>query len=310
MKRLQHIPVPILPTMVGACTLSNVFLTMGYTWIRHITMLAATLILLAYIGKLVLYPSTCKKEYSNTVPMSLYAGFSMLLMILGSYYMDMNAMLGKGLWLLGIVIHAIHILIFAWCNVAHGVKMDTFVPSWFVTANGIMVSVVVGTAMKEPLISKIIVYYGIIIFTVLIPFMIYRLYKYPIKDAFYHTQAIILAPSSLCVVCYLNVIKDPNPIILYYLYACVALSLLFIIIKLPSFFSFTFTPAYAGLTFPMAIGCVATSKFAAYISTQGMQEFGSVLKEIGGIQIYLTTGIIAYVLIQFMIMLKKSIHTA
>ena len=48
--------------------------------------------------------------------------------------------------------------------------MDTFVPSWFVTYNGIMVSTVVGGVMNEPLIGKIVVYYGIAVFTVIIPF--------------------------------------------------------------------------------------------------------------------------------------------
>lgn len=310
MKRLQNIPVPLLPTMVGACTLGNVFQGMGYTWIRHITMISATLIIIAYLFKMIMYSDTCKKEYSNTVPASLYAGFTMILMILGSYYFDMNQMIGKGLWFIGLGLHAIHLLVFIWRNVLHGINKDTFVPSWFVTFNGIMVSTVVGGVMKEPLISKIVVYYGIAVFTLIIPFMIYRLIKVPLKDAFFHTQAIVLAPSSLCIVSYLNVVKDPNPIIVYYLYAAVALALVFIIIKLPAFFSFKFTPGYAGLTFPMAIGCVATTKFAAYMTAQGMGDVAAILKEISGIQVYMTTGIIAYVLIQFIIMWKNSIRTA
>ena len=56
--------------------------------------------------------------------------------------------------------------------------MDTFVPSYFVTYNGIMVSVVIGGVMKEPTILKIVTYYGIGVFTLIIPFMIYRLVKH------------------------------------------------------------------------------------------------------------------------------------
>lgn len=36
-KKVKNLPVPILPTMVGAFTLSNVYSSMGYTWVRHIT---------------------------------------------------------------------------------------------------------------------------------------------------------------------------------------------------------------------------------------------------------------------------------
>ena len=304
--RLANLPVPILPTMVGACTLSNVFQSLGYTGVRHITMIAASVILLVYLGKIIVHFDTFRKEYRTTVPSSLYAGFTMVLMILGSYYFDMNAMIGKAMWFTGIILHTIHILLFTIRNLRN-FQWDTFVPSWFVTYNGIMVSTVVGGVMKEPLIAKIVVYYGIAVFTLIIPFMIYRLIKFPIKDAMFHTQAIVLAPSSLCVVSYLNVVETPNPLILYYLYAAVLCALLFIIIKLPSFFSFPFAPGYAGLTFPMAIGIVATTKFSAYLVGEGRSEAAVMLKELSGIQLYLTTGIIAYVLIQFVIMLKKSL---
>ena len=57
-KKVKNLPVPILPTMVGAFTLSNVYSGMGYTWIRHITAWAAIaviyLIFLRYVFILIL----------------------------------------------------------------------------------------------------------------------------------------------------------------------------------------------------------------------------------------------------------------
>lgn len=297
--KLKGIPVPLLPTMVGAATLSNVFLILGYTWVRHITIALSILVLLAYIGKIVTNFDTCKTEYSNTVPASLYAGFTMITMIIGSYIFDFSPVIGKGLWFIGLILHAIHIVIFTYRNVIKGVNIDTFVPSWFVTYNGIMVSTVVGGVMNEPTIGKIVVYYGIGVFTVIIPFMIYRLIKHPIKDAMYHTQAIVLAPSSLCVVSYINYFATPNFVILSLLYIAVLCALVFIIIKLPKFFSFSFNPGFAGLTFPMAIGIVASIKMSGYLTTQGYTTLATIVKEISGIQIYLTTAIIAFVLFNF-----------
>ena len=86
LQKIENLPVAILPTMVGALTLSTVYSNMGYTWIRHITSWAAVVVLLTYVVKLAVYPKTCMKEYSNTVPASLYAGFTMITMILGSYF--------------------------------------------------------------------------------------------------------------------------------------------------------------------------------------------------------------------------------
>ena len=306
LQKIENLPVPILPTMVGALTLSTVYSNMGYTWVRHITSWIAVIVLLSYITKMIVYPKTCLKEYSNTVPASLYAGFTMITMILGGYFYNASPVFGKTLWFTGLILHAIHILIFTYRNVVKGVNMQTFVPSWFVTYNGIMVSTVVGGVMNEPAICKIVVYYGIAVFTIIIPFMLYRLLKHELKEPMYHTQAILLAPSSLCLVSYLNFIETPNKFIIYYLYLAVICALIFIIVKLPTFFSFIFHPGFAGLTFPMAIGTVASSKMSAYLIGQGYEILGNIINQISGIQIYITTGIISVVLFKFFMLLVDS----
>ena len=288
--------------LVGALTLSNVLSGMGYTWIRHGTMWAATVILLLYIIKIVKFPKFCLKEYQTVVPCSLYAAFTMITMILGSYYFDYIPALGKGMWAAAICIHAVHILIFTYRNVIAKRDINTFVPSWFVTYNGIMVSCVVGGAMNAAGVLKYIVYYGIIIYFIIVPIMIWRLLKVEVKAPVYHTMAVLLAPCSLCVVSYLNVIPNPNAGLLYVLYGCVLASLLFIIVKLPKFFSVPFTPGFAGMTFPMAIGIVASTKMAGFLTGAGQEALAGVVKQISGIQIYLTTMIIGYVLLNFVIM--------
>lgn len=303
--RLKKMPVPLLPTMVGACTLSNVYLTQGFPLVRHITMISALAIWLIYLIRFFIIFETCKTEYKTTVPSSLYAGFTMLMMILGSYIFDFNPVIGKIFWSLGLGLHALHIFIFTYRNIITNFNIDTFVPSYFVTYNGIMVSVVVGGVMKEPTIGKLVTYYGIGIFTLIIPFMIHRLIKHELKDVFYHTQAIVLAPSSLCTVSYLNSVKDPNIYLLGYLYICVLLTLVFIIYKLPKFFSFGFSPAFAGLTFPMAIGIVATTKMSGYLKTIGYSDLAMFLTQLSGIQLYLTSGIVFYVLLNMLIWIRK-----
>lgn len=99
MERLKKMPVPVLPAFVGALTLSNVYGGMGYTWFRYLVMAAATIIIICYIVKIILYPGVCVSEYRLTVPSSLYAGFTMCLMILGSFYYEMGLGFGKWIWL-------------------------------------------------------------------------------------------------------------------------------------------------------------------------------------------------------------------
>lgn len=302
MNRLERMPVPVLPTFVGALTLGNVYSGMGYAWVRHLTMWAATIIILLYLIKIVRFPGTCKKEYETVVPCSLYAGFTMVLMILGSYYFDYVPALGKGLWMAGLAVHAVHILVFTWRNVIRKRDINTFVPSWYVTYNGIMVSCVVGGAMNAGGVLRIVLYYGIAVYFVILPFMLWRLITVEVKQPVYHTMAVLLAPCSLCVVSYLNVEAAPNEILLFLLYFCVLASLAFIIIKLPKFFSFSFAPGFAGMTFPMCIGIVATNKMSAYLAGSGRDTLAAVTGQLAGIQIYLTTMIAGFVLLNFLIM--------
>ena len=305
MRRLEKMPVPVLPTFVGALTLSNVYSGMGFTWVRHMTMWAATIILLVYIVKIITYTQTCKQEYETVVPCSLYAGFTMMMMILGSYYLDYVPAFGKAIWSIAIVIHAIHILIFTYRNVIKKRDVNTFVPSWFVTYNGIMVSCVVGGAMNAAGVLKYIVYYGIAVYLVIIPIMIWRLLTVEVKAPVYHTMAVVLAPCSLCVVSYINVIPEPNAMLLYFLYGCVLVSLLFIIMKLPKFFAYPFAPGFAGMTFPMAIGIVASTKMAGYLAANGNAGLASAVTQLSGIQIYLTSMLVGYVLLNFAMMALK-----
>ena len=84
---------------------------------------------------------------------------------------------------------------------------------------------------------------------------------------------------------------------------------IFILVKLPKFFSYDFHPGFAGLTFPMAIGIVASSKMSAYLIKQGYESFGNAVNQIAGIQMYITTAIIGFVLFKFFMMLVNSYKT-
>lgn len=307
LNKLEKMPVPLLPATVGACTLANVYFGMGYTWIREITIIIATIIWFVYLIRFFTVTDTVKKEYLATVPSSLYAGFTMLMMIFGNYYFNHNEIIGKGFWFSGVILHSIHIVIFTYRNIFKGVNMDTFVPSYFVTYNGIMVSVVMGKVMNQPMLLKIITIYGIAIFLLLLPFMIYRLFKYEIKDMFYHTQAILLAPSSLCTVSYILAFENKNIYLLGLLYILVLGAFIFIIYKLPKFFSFNFMPTYAGMTFPMAIGIVATLRMSEVVGKLGYIELSSVLTQLSGIQLYLTTGIIFFYYIKMINWIRENV---
>ncbi len=302
--KTKHIPLPLVPCMLGACTLSNIYSGLGFTFIRHLTIFFSILIVLLYLIKIIAHPSIIKEEYKNPVTSSLYPGICMVCMVIGSYFYDYFNTFGKIIWIIAIVFHIIHIGVFTYLHFIKSRDINTFLPTWFVTYNGIMVSSVVGANMNSDKFLTFIVYYGTITYFLILPFMLWRLVKFEIKDTMQHGTAILLGPCSLCVVSYINIIKNPNIILVWILYICVLLSLLYVLIMLPKFFSYVFTPAFAGLTFPMAIGTVATQKMIFYLDNIGYEKISSIFKQLEGVQIYITTAIIAFVLFNFIKLLR------
>lgn len=309
MERLEKIPVPVIAAFLSFLTLGNVYGGLGFVWLRYLIMTCGTVFILCYILKLALYPGTCLKEYEQTIPASLYGAFSMVLMVLGSFYYEIGLGFGRIIWFIAVAIHFVHIIVFTlkhtFGNVLSRKNFLPMMPSWFVTYNGWMVACVTGGKMNAAPILKVITIYGCIIYLVLVPFMIWRLLNVEIKSAAYHTMAVLLAPCSLCVVSLINVYGTPNSAILMLMYFCVLASLAFIIIKLPDFFSFQFYPGFAGLTFPMAIGVVASQKMAGYLTNAGNEAMANAVTQLSGLQIFLTTMLVGYVMLMFTRMFLK-----
>jgi len=312
MDRLERIPVPAIATFLALLTLSNVYGGLGFVWFRYLVMACGTVFIICYILKIIMFPKTVWNEYSQVIPCSLYAALTMCMMILGSFYLEIGTnfsipalqIIGKAVWYFAVAVHTVHLIRFIIMNMFLHRNVMTTMPSWFVTLNGYMVACVTGGAMNAKPILTVITIYGCIIYVIMLPIMIWRLMKVEIKAPTYHTMAILLAPCSLCVVSLINVYGKPNSLLLGFMYLCVVCTLIFIIIKLPDFFSYKFYPGYAGLTFPMAIGIVATQKMAGYLAETG-SGLAEAVGQLAGLQIFLTSGLVFYVLVMLSRMLFR-----
>lgn len=310
MSRLEKIPVPCIATFLSFMTLGNVYGGLGFVWLRYLIMTLGTIFMVSYTIKMIMFPKTCLKEYEQTIPASLYGAFSMCWMVLGSFYYEIGLPFGKVIWFIAVAIHCAQIIVF---TVKHSfgkvILPKNFIgmmPSWFVTYNGWMVACVTGGKMNAGPILKFITIYGCIIYVVIVPFMIWRLLNVEIKAAAYHTMAVLLAPCSLCVVSLINVNGQNNGIVLTFMYICVLASLAFILFKLPDFFSYDFYPGFAGLTFPMAIGVVASQKMAGYLVEKGSEAMGNACTQLAGLQIFVTSMLVGYVMLMFLRMFLKT----
>ncbi len=304
LKRIERMPIPAVACTVALCTLSNVYSGLGFPLVRHISMIIGTIVLLAYLYKFIAFPEAIKKDYEHTIFSSLYGVVSMLMMLVSSYYIKWIPAF-KYVLILAVILHAIQIVVFIYLHLFKKFDKFFFMPSWFVTFNGIMVSTVVGATVLPPFMAKAVLCWGIFIYTITIPFMVYRLAKVEVKPPTVHTQAILIAPCSLIVVSYINIAQNPSLTFLAVYYTAVLASLIFTIIKIPKFFSVPFAPTFAGLTFPMAIGIVASQKMSGFVGNLGYATASNIINQIAGVQIYLTTAIVAFVAFNFYRMLTK-----
>ena len=152
MSRLERIPVPCVATFLSFLTLGNVYGGLGFVWLRYLIMALGTIFMICYILKIAMFSKTFLSEYDQTIPASLYGAFSMVLMVLGSFYYEMGLPFGKIIWFIGVAIHCVHIIIFTIKHTFGKVLLPknfiNMMPSWFVTYNGWMVACVTGGKMR------------------------------------------------------------------------------------------------------------------------------------------------------------------
>lgn len=236
----------------------------------------------------------------NTVTATLYATFSMLTMVLSSFIVAYIPFLGKLLWLAGIAIQTTLIIMLFGLHIFKKRNLDVILPSWYVTLLGLLVSTAIGGDMGFPVLQKIIVVYGFIMYFGTIAFVVYRLFKKDLPKPARYTKTILLAPISLVIVGYINVFENKSQLLATILMIILAVTMIYVLTQTKSFMEGGFTPGYAALTFPHAIAVIATLKLSTYF-TDINPALSSGLYQIAGIQIFFTTAVILFTLYSFWI---------
>ena len=309
--KVSKLLLPVVPAALGLLVLSGVYDTLGFPIVHWLAVAAATAVVVLYALKIAFHlRSVVAAEYANPMLAALYPTVPMLVMVLCVFY----AQLFPAAWaaaqavffaMLGLL--CVHVAVFFARFFLRRFEWKTFMPSWYVTTNGVMVSTVAGMPfMPEPLAVGIVVW-GIAIYVAVTPFMLWRMKRCEVAEAMMHSQAIMLGPCSMCLVSYVNVFPDPNLVVMGLLFACEAVSLVYVVAKLPKFFGVAFHPGYAGMTFPMAVGLLATRGLAGALEGAGLSGAAWAVEQLAGVQLVLATTIVAVVSARFLGMLAAGL---
>ncbi len=302
--KVSRIPLPVVPATLGLLVLSGTYDMLGFPLVHVLAVAVATLVAAAYCLKVAFHlKSVVAAEYANPMLAALYPTLPMLVMVLCAYYASLfpaSETAAKTVFFSLMALLVAHVVVFFVRFFLRRFEWKTFMPSWYVTTNGVMVSTVAGMAfMPKPLAVGVVVW-GIAIYVLVTPFMLWRMKRCEVAEATMHSQAIMLGPCSMCLVSYLNVWSEPHLLVVVPLFACIVVSLAYVIGKLPTFFSVAFHPGYAGMTFPMAVGLLATSGAASAFQTAGLPDVAWTVQQLAGIQLLLTTVIVCVVAARFL----------
>ncbi|WP_353095751.1 TDT family transporter [Tissierella praeacuta] len=253
---IRKLPVPIVGLMLALAAAGNLVLSYGEIY-RNIFGILSAIILLLILLKVLMFPKGVSESLDNPVVASVFPTLSMGIMLLSTYLKPFAPLLAFGMWIAGLILHAVLIIYFT-KKYIFDFNIKKVFPSWFIVYVGIVVGSVTAPAFDKANIGQVLFWFGFISYFLLLPIVIKRVTIIKeIPDPALPTLAIFAAPVALCLAGYMNSFQNKNMIIVWLLVALSQLSYLYVLSKLPSLLKLKFYPSYSAFTFPMVISAIS-----------------------------------------------------
>lgn len=298
-KTIKTLPIPITGLMLALAACGNLLLSYGKIY-RYLCGAIASIILLLVLIKIITNPKSLKKDLENPVIASVFPTLSMGIMIL-STYINLNN-LGFTIWCVGFGLHILLIIFFTVKYILNFNIKKVF-PSWFIVYVGIVVASVTSPTFNLGEIGRGCFWFGLIAYLILMPIILYRVFKVKdIPEASLPTLVILAAPASLCLAGYLSSFEEKSMAMVYILLIISQFTLFSVLFKLPSLLKLKFYPSYSAFTFPIVISSISL-KLANNALTKSGNSI-SFLKYLVKLEEFLAVAIVIYVLIRYIAFLN------
>ncbi len=304
---IKKLPVPIVGLMLALAATGNLVLSYGNVY-RNFFGILSTIILILTLAKIIKYPQDIAKELENPVVASVFPTLSMGIMLLATYLKPMAPSLAFGMWIIGLVLHAILIIFFTGKHVL-SFNIKKVFPSWFIVYVGIAVGSITAPAFEMTHIGQILFWFGFISYLVLMPIILNRVLRVKgIPEPALPTIAIFAAPASLCLAGYMSSFQDKNMFIVWLLLALSQFTLLCVLLQMPKLLRLRFYPSYSAFTFPLAISAVSIKLTTGFLANTGKQV--AILQHIVKFEELIAVTIVIYVLLRYVGFLFSNPETA
>lgn len=261
---IKSLPTPIAGLALGSAALGNLLQPYSSSLQLLFNLLSLIIIILLTI-KFVLEFDKLKKELDNPVIATVLATYPMSIMLLASFSKKYIGLLSMPIWIIGIFLDFCVVYYAIYNFIIKERHISNIYPTWFITFVGPAVVTVTAINYNLETLGLIYFYFSYINYLVLLPFVLYRVYKYKhYRDGDYPTITVFSAPGGLLLASYMIGVSQKSNIILVILIPLTILLFIFVLIQLPYLIKRKFYPSFSAFTFPLVICAIAFQKTGIY----------------------------------------------
>ena len=264
MNIIKNLPTPIAGLALGSAALGNLLQPYSSSLQLLFNLLSLIIIVLLTI-KFVLGFDKLKKEMENPVIATVLATYPMTIILLASFSKKYIGLLSMPVWIIGIFLDFCVVCYAIYNLIIKERHINKIYPTWFITFVGPAVVTVTAINYNLETLGLIYFYFSYINYLVLLPFVLYRVYKYKhYKDGDYPTITVFSAPGGLLLASYMIGVTQKSNIILAILIPLTILLFIFVLIQLPYLLKRKFYPSFSAFTFPLVICAISFQKTGVY----------------------------------------------
>ena len=264
MNIIKNLPTPIAGLALGSVALGNLLQPYSSSLQLLFNLLSLIIIVLLTI-KFTLGYDKLKKEMENPVIATVLATYPMTIMLLASFSKKYIGLLSMPVWIIGIFLDSCVVCYAIYNFIIKERHISKIYPTWFITFVGPAVVTVTAINYNLEELGLIYFYFSYINYLILLPFVLYRVYKYKhYKDGDYPTITVFSAPGGLLLASYMIGVTQKSNIILAILIPLTILLFIFVLIQLPYLLKRKFYPSFSAFTFPLVICAISFQKTGIY----------------------------------------------
>ena len=298
--KLQNMPIGISGTCLAFITLSNSWKLKGINYFKPIFLAVCMLSLM--ILRLIRFPKVMYEELKNPVTGTFYPTMGMVVWLVSGFFYPYFPVVCSWLWIAAVIYHYGIVIFYTIIRIKER-KFENIMPTCFIVYTGMD-----GVIPQIPQIAHFMLMFGFIFYTILLPLVLYIVFKSEILDDHkLPTVGIICSPAPLGVVGILTIEPNPNPYMLAWLIITGLILLVVVYGYILKLFKEGFKPSYAAFTFPLAIATLSAFKLSTYFTGLGYAKMANLFKFLGDVEIFIATYVIFFMLLNFLNMFFKAI---